>query len=60
MQKFINIAFAVPKYLKWLNQRSSPWNLTQSKSDENRVKGKNGRVQPINFCGWPSKIYRCT
>ena len=31
--------------------------MTQNKSDINGVKGKNGRVHPINVFGWPSKIF---
>ena len=57
MQKFIDIALVFLKYLKWLKQPSSPWNLTQSKPDVNEVKGNNGRVHPTNFCSWPSKIF---
>ena len=45
------------KYLKWLQQPPSPWNLTQSKPDINGVKRKYCGVHLINFYGWPSKIF---
>ena len=31
--------------------------IISRKPDTSRAKGKNGRVHPINFCGWPSKIF---
>ena len=55
--KFINIAFVILKIFKMVTTTTFPGNLTQSKPDINEVKGKNGRVHPINFYGWPSKIY---
>ena len=58
MQKLIKTELLwFSKYLKWLHQLPSPWNLRQSKLYTNGVKGKNGRVHPIDFCGWPSKIF---
>ena len=45
------------KYLKWLNLPPSPQHLTQIKPDVIGVEVKNGRVHPIGFCDWPSKIF---
>ena len=51
MQKYIDIAIVVLKIFKVVKQSTFPWNLTQSKPDVNGVKGNNGRVRPINYCG---------
>ena len=54
MQKLMNIVLPVLtlfKVLQWLNLPPSSLSLTQSKPNVNGVKGKNGRVYTLNFCG---------
>ena len=57
MQKSINMLLRFSEYLKWLKLPPSPWHLTEITTDVNGVESKNGRVNPINFCGWASKIF---
>ena len=51
MQNYIDIAIVVLKIFQVIKQTTFSWNLTQSKPDVNGVKGNNGRVCPINYCG---------
>ena len=59
MQNLIDIALVVLRIIKVVKPTTFPWNLRQNKSDVNGVKEKHDRVvHPINFCGWPSKIFQ--
>ena len=57
MQKFINIALEIFKIFKIVTPTTFPMNIDTKKPDINGVKGKNGRVHPINFCISPSKNF---
>ena len=55
--RFIEIALVIFRIFKMVISTNLPWNSTQSKSDANGVKGKNGRVHWIKFSGLPSKMF---
>ena len=57
MQSSLTWLLCFSKYLKWLNLPPSRRHFTQIKPDINGVEVKSGRVHPINFCGWSSKIF---
>ena len=53
MQKFTNIALAVLKIFYMVKSTNFQRTFDTKKPDVNRIKRKNGRAHPINFCGWP-------
>ena len=51
MQKLINIALVVLKILKVVKSTTFPTTFDVNQTCVKRIKGKNGRVHPISFCG---------
>ena len=57
MPKFINIALAIFKIFKIVTPTTFPMKFDSKQTWYKWGQRKNGRVHPISFCGWPSKIF---